>query len=578
MQLRSIPRYQMRNLFSIGVGVFLILMTSLSLEAQVINVDSQLSFDRALDNASADDTIVWLTGTYEDIFMDIREDRLYIRAESPGSVVFTGASRVDIRSDYITLDGFQFLGGDIDDRCVINTRGSFNIFTQLNIKDYTSYKYLRVREESRFVEITYCNFENRINLDDQNILSILVDENNPGFHKIQHCSFKNFDGTGNDLGIEPIRIGVSTQADFNSRTLVEFCYFTQCNGDGELISSKAGQNVYRFNTFENNPLSELVLRHGSEAIVYGNFFINGKGGVRVREGQDHYIYNNYFYGLDDRTIFLQNEDDDPLDNINIAFNTIISSAEVILGGSGSDRPTNVTFANNIFSDPDDDSFEDPTGTETWIGNMVFGDLGIPLPDEGLAIIDLNLEENSAGFIGLSENSPAIDAAIAGFAELPQFEGMDTIDTAVLFDLMGQSRPTQIEERDLGANEFPHEILIQPLATEENTGPTYLQAITTSVQNNIVIVENLFEVNPNPIVNNLNLMISSEAQNNLTIDLFNSTGIKLKSLVSSSDIRGQRIITTDISNLPAGIYTVRAISEERSDGKRLVQTIRFVKSK
>ena len=53
------------------------------------------------------------------------------------------------------------------------------------------------------------------------------------------------------------------------------------------------------NTFENNTKAELVLRHGSEAVVYGNFFLNGKGGVRVREGQDHYIFNNYFYELKD---------------------------------------------------------------------------------------------------------------------------------------------------------------------------------------------------------------------------------------------------------------------------------------
>jgi hypothetical protein len=210
-----------------------------------------------------------------------------------------------------------------------------------------------------------------------------VDANNPGYHKIQYCSFKNFDGTGNDLGIEPIRIGLSTQADRNSRSLVEFCYFTQCNGDGEIISSKASQNVYRFNTFENNPLAELVLRHGSENIVYANFFLNGKGGVRIREGQDQYIYNNYFYDIDDRPLYIQNEASDPLANINIAFNTIVDCKEVDLGGSGSNPPTNVVFANNIFADPKNRLFEDATNTETWIGNLSDGILGISNPSSGL---------------------------------------------------------------------------------------------------------------------------------------------------------------------------------------------------
>ena len=137
---------------------------------------------------------------------NITKDRLFIAAETLGGTIFTGNSRVDIRSDHITLQGFQFLDGDIGTSDVINTRGSFNIFTQINIRAYTSYKYLRVREESQFCEITHCNFENRLNLADQNILSILVDNTNPGFHKIQFCSFKNFDGGGNDDGIEPIRI------------------------------------------------------------------------------------------------------------------------------------------------------------------------------------------------------------------------------------------------------------------------------------------------------------------------------------------------------------------------------------
>ena len=279
------------NIFKkLGMCIFLCFsFISLHSQAEIFYVSSQAQFDDAHDSSMPNDTIIWRDGIYFDIFMDIEKDRLHIKAETLGQVIFQGSSRVDITSDFITLEGFQFLRGDIGTNDVIHTRGSRNIFTQINIRAYRCYKYLRVREESRYCEITYCNFENRLNLDDQNILSSLVDDTNPGYHKIQHCSFKNFDGTGNDLGIEPIRIGVSSQADYIGRCLVEYCYFTQCNGDGEIISSKARQNVYRFNTFENNPLAELVLRHGSENVIYGNFFLNGKGGIRLREGQDHYI-------------------------------------------------------------------------------------------------------------------------------------------------------------------------------------------------------------------------------------------------------------------------------------------------
>jgi hypothetical protein len=545
-------------------------------QAEVYHVHSQQTFDDAHDDAAMNDSIFWEPGMYSDIYMNISKNNLFIAASTLGGTVFTGASRVKITSDYITFQGFQFVDGDIGTNDVINTAGSYNHFNQINIRAYTSYKYLVIREECQFVQVTYCNFENRLNLDDKNILSILVDETTPGYHKIQHCSFKNFDGTGNDLGIEPIRIGLSTQADHISRSLVEYCYFTQCNGDGEIISSKASQNVYRFNTFENNPKAELVLRHGSEAIVYGNFFLNGKGGVRVREGQNHYIYNNYFFEIDDRAIYLQNESSDPLDNINVAFNTIVDCSEVILGGDGSFKPTNVTFANNIFTDPDDVLFEEPTGTETWVSNISNGTLGMSLPSSGLTVVDPQLVENSKGFFGLAESSPAINAAQPGYAQLPQFDGMDEIDTDVLFDLMKQNRPQIVEERDLGCNEYPHEILIQPIATEENTGPGYNTSVVSSVKKNSIIVRDLLKVSPNPVSHQINITLKLQKRAEIKIDIMDPAGRKMKSIYNGTFSSGKQLISAQLDDLPPGTYIIRAHSLELLGGIKQMQAIRFAK--
>lgn len=544
--------------------------------AEIFFITSQQEFNQAQNNAQANDSIIWKSGTYSDIYMEIENDDLFIGAEILGRVIFSGASRVEMTGDDIVFEGFQFIGGDIGTRDVINIRGSNCIITQINIRAYTCYKYLRVRESSQYVSITYCNFENRLNLDDQNILSILVDETNPGYHKIQYCSFKNFDGTGNDLGIEPIRIGLSTQADFISRTLVEYCYFTQCNGDGELISSKASQNVYRHNTFENNPLAELVLRHGSENIVYSNFFLNGKGGVRVREGQHQYIYNNYFYELDDRAIFLQNEDSDPLDDINIAFNTIVDCSEVILGGDGDDQPTNVTFSNNIFFLPDDDLFEEQTGTETWLGNIAFGSIGIPQPSSGFTITNPQLESNSEGFFGLRESSPAINEARSGYKPLPQFEGIDGIDSEVLFDLMGQNRPVTDADKDIGASEFPHILLIQPRATEENTGPSYNTTTINSFENTLTSVTDLIELNPNPVLDQLHMTIKSQKKIDLEVVVFDITGKKMEAIFNQNGFLGETQQSAYISTYPAGTYSLRAIGRSHPEHVDFVQYIKFIK--
>ncbi|MEM7373396.1 MAG: chondroitinase-B domain-containing protein [Bacteroidota bacterium] len=434
-------------------------------------VSSGGEFHTAQEQASAGDTIVWQSGVYADTRMDINKDGIIVTAEPYGTVLFKGASRVIIHGDDVTFSGIQYVGGVIGNLDVIRVYGSDVLITHVNIQNYTSFKYLRVYEESRRTSIRHCNFENRLNLDDQNILSILVDEE-PGYHKIQYCSFKNFEGIGLDEGIEPIRIGVSSQGHLDSRTLVEYCYFTRCNGDGEIISHKSRQNVYRYNTFENNPVSELVLRHGDEGIVYGNFFINNMGGVRIREGSHHFIYNNYFEGLDKRVIYLMNDPADPLNDIHIYHNTIIHSEEVRLGGTGNHPPSNVFIANNVFANPKQRLFQEDTGNETWIANLSFGTLGIDTPSTGLSHTDPALYENTKGFFQPESNSPVLAAANAGYPAVPLYPGME-YDNELFLDVMKESRPVSITERAIGASEFSSIVDVQPHATEMNTGPSYL---------------------------------------------------------------------------------------------------------
>lgn len=449
---------------------FLFLSVLVSAQTRYL-VSSGVEFNTAQAQASAGDTIVWESGVYADTRMDINKDGIIVTAEPYGTVLFKGVSRVVINADGVTFSGFQYVGGFIRNLDVIRVYGSDVLITHVNIQNYSSYKYLRVYEESRRTTISYCNFENRLNLDDQNILSILVDDE-PGFHRIQHCSFKNFDGIGKDEGIEPIRIGVSTQGHLDSRTLVEYCYFTKCNGDGEIISHKARQNVYRYNTFENNPVAELVLRHGDEGIVYGNFFLNNMGGIRVREGSNHFIYNNYFEGLDRRAIYLQNDPSDPLSEIHIYHNTIIDSKEMILGSNGNNPPSNVIIANNVFANPVDQLFVQGTGSETWIGNLSFGTLGIDTPSTGISYTDPMLFENAEGFFQPQVNSPLIAEADSGYLAVPLYPGMD-YDNELSLDLMKESRPVSITNRAIGASEFSSTVDVQPHATEMNTGPSYL---------------------------------------------------------------------------------------------------------
>ena len=510
------------------------------------DVSSGTEFNMAQEQANAGDTIVWTQGIYSTTRMDINKDGIIVTAEPYGTALFSGASRVVINADDVTFSGFQYVGGAIGNLDVIKVYGSDVLITHVNIQNYTSFKYLRVYEESRRTTISYCNFENRLNLADQNILSILVDDE-PGYHKIQYCSFKNFDGFGQDQGVEPIRIGVSTQGDLDSRTLVEYCYFTRCNGDGEIISHKSRQNVYRYNTFENNPVAELVLRHGDEGIVYGNFFLNNMGGIRVREGSDHFIYNNYFEGLDRRSIYLQNDPSDPLSDIHIYHNTIMNSEEVRLGGNGNNPPTNVTIANNVFTDPVGKIFDEDTGDETWISNFSFGNLGIDSPSTGLSNSDPLLFENTDGFFQPESRSPLISAASADYPEVPLYPGMD-YDNEISLDLMKESRPMSTIGRAIGASEFSVTVNVKPLATEMNTGPSYLfdnlvDYLATDVRQLYIIDEG--DIRSINVTSNIDWTVTT-SEDWVTTDLSSGSGDgQLSVTIDSNEANENRSATVTI---------------------------------
>lgn len=120
--------------------------------------------------------------------------------------------------------------------------------------------------------------------------------------------------------------------------------------------------------------------------------------------KNNYIYNNYFFNIDDRVLFLQKESSDPLAKIKEGFNNVADCAEVVLGDSVSQNPSRVTFANNVIRNPKTKIFQEATETETWIGNIAFCCLGITQPSREISNIDPRLIKNSDGFHGLSQGA------------------------------------------------------------------------------------------------------------------------------------------------------------------------------
>ncbi|MCK5464330.1 MAG: hypothetical protein KAI95_14980, partial [Bacteroidales bacterium] len=404
------------------VIIFIFCILSTHLFAENIYVSSLSEFNKAQNIILSGDTITWKNGIYKNADILVYCNGIRVLAEELGKAVFTGSSKCDIAGDNIIFSGFQFMKGKVQ-ADVLTLSGDHNLVTQVNISDYTSNYYVNIKVGSRYNVGTYSNFENKPRAasgkEGTSIFQIQASPSSIGYHKVSYCSFLNHTapaGAGGDYGMEAIRIGYSYQCQNISRSIVEYCYFYKCNGDGEIISNKARENVFRYNTFADNGQSHFTQRHGDAAYIYGNFFLNGMG-VRIKEGQGHAVFNNYFNTGTYTAINLQNHKADPPDSILIAFNTFVNSGPVLLGGSGSYKPAHVTIANNIFKGGSSGIFDDPTGTESWLGNIAFGNLGIKVL-EGISLDDPGLISNPEGFFAPSDGSPAIDAAKEGYPTIP----------------------------------------------------------------------------------------------------------------------------------------------------------------
>jgi len=562
----------MKRIIIKKITIALLLASSVisQLSATVYSVNSIASFDDAKSKVKSGDTISWQSGTYSDMSLWLNKNNIVFRAEVPGATIFTGASDILVPGQDNVIEGFQWLGGRTARPNIIESRGNGNHFTHINIKDFYVDKYVTISATAKRNTFSYCTFENRTFIGDKNIFQINLEEgtNSPGYHVISHCQFKNLPGPGNgaDYGVEAIRMGNPTDLTyFSSCSIVEYCYFSKCDGDAEIISNKSSDNIYRYNTFENNKYGKLVFRAGSNIAAYGNFFINGDGGFRLKQGQNHFIFNNYIMNCSREAITLQNYDVDPLDNVIIAHNTIYNGGTIALGGTAElgkadAKPKNVVFANNIMVSTNKDLFNDPTGTETWVANIVNGNVGIT-NTVGFIKVDPNLVKNTEGFYDLASNSIAIDNAKDFGKTITPIEGLDA-DYDIAFDVIRNQRPTDLTKKDIGAQEYQTGAVAKPHATLANTGAKYLQAGNITSSSNVTNVENKVIIYPNPAKQSFTVESNRSEMSEIAIYAMDGQ------LVFQSDVQTSQLLVN--KQFGAGIYFVTIRTKESS-----IKTLKLV---
>ncbi len=450
--------------------IFILAVADVS--GMTVRVSSIAELQSAINGAAAGDVLVLANGIYSNTIINISGSGIVLRAATPGGVILNGTNTITIPGNNNLFSGFQFTNGTILG-IPIDVSGSGNQLAQLNFNGYSSQKYINLHGRSN--EVSYCNFENKpTNAPIGNLIHIDPDPVLPGYNRIRYCSFKNMQGSGGDNGNECIRISNGSTSTYISRTLVEYCYFNSTGlGDSEVISVKCRENVLRYNTFTNNQDGMLSFRNGDNNIASGNFFI-GAGGIRVKEANNIFCYNNYFEksGANGHLgsvtyIYYTNNTLNVLSNINFFHNTFVECDTIDFDQGAKSN----TWANNLFQKGSGSIFAGSATGIIWAGNIYTNTLGISIAS-GMTKKPPLLALNSQGYYGLSSNSPAIDASSTNYPGILDIAGLDD-DPSLMRDVSLQGRPESRILKDVGCDEFTNSPVINHPLGLSDVGPAYL---------------------------------------------------------------------------------------------------------
>jgi hypothetical protein len=454
---------------------------------RTVNVSSVSAMQTAINNAIPGDHIVLANGSYtlsSSVAVSgengTAANPIVIRAASVSGVTLGGTGSFNVTgSSRIIIQGFRFTG---------NT-GSGGA-SGLNIKDSNFVRVTRNYFQMSDSGKAYWTFvsgsgdDHRIDHNEYAIkpsegcfivvygttspynmsLRVRIDRNY--FH---HQTFAGANGG------EAIRFGDSNRQNVDAFGVIENNLFESNTGDVEVISVKSSSNQIRYNTLRDN-VGSIVLRHGDDNTVEGNFLLDGQNGVRFY-GDNHRIINNYFSGDDGSgvrsTLGIGNGNiadapngntgyDQP-NNAVVAFNTFVgNTTNVVFGleGSSSFPASGTVFVNNILQGDSGTLVSSSSGTPTntvWQGNILWGSAssGI-IPSSGYTRVNPLLSLGLYNVYRIASNSPAINAAVnsGNYAY-------------VTTDADGQSR---VEPKDVGADEYSTASIVRFPLSASDVGP------------------------------------------------------------------------------------------------------------
>ncbi|WP_156109142.1 polysaccharide lyase 6 family protein [Polaribacter sp. Hel1_85] len=357
--------------------IAILAFTTSQTNAQEILVSNITEYNNAIKAAKAGDIIVLKNGVWKDVKLNAygkgeEGNPILIKAETAGQVIISGNSTLNIYGEYIIVGGLWFKDGDTEYKSVVQFRKDSKTFANNCRFTNSTISYFNTETplKDHWVDIwgknnrvDHNNFTGKTSEGTTLVVWLKGKEHIENNHRIDNNLFGSRPDLGKNGG-ETIRIGTSANSMKSSKTIVERNIFANCDGEIEIVSNKSCDNIFRDNLFVESK-GTLTLRHGNNALVERNVFLgNGvskTGGIRIIN-QGHIVRNNYLIGLTGDgyrgpIVVMNGVPNSPLNryhqvkNVDIQNNTIINSGPISFGEGKDDEktlaPINTNFSNNL---------------------------------------------------------------------------------------------------------------------------------------------------------------------------------------------------------------------------------------